>query len=308
MEKGKEWFVRTEDGCEYGPADETTLVRWARDGRIGPTSSLSCDRLSWMPAFQMDALEMKWLVEVEPGKVFGPFNRQVAIWIFKNGSAPATSRVYRLHECSVEQDPPLPEKVIEKEVIKEVRVEVPVEKVVEKEVVKEVRVEVPVEKVVEKEVVKEVRVEVPVEKVVEKEVVKEVRVEVPVEKIVEKEVIKEVRVEVPVEKVVEKEVVKEVRVEVPVEKVVEKEVIKEVRVEVPVERVVERVVEVMPPARNELMVRQSQHLVAKMLPAKTSKGLFANVGRDRLSSLEAALRKELAAVGNKRFAKFFGGK
>ena len=236
MEKGKEWFVRTEDGCEYGPADETTLVRWARDGRIGPTSSLSCDRLSWMPAFQMDALEMKWLVEVEPGKVFGPFNRQVAIWIFKNGSAPATSRVYRLHECSVEQDPPLPEKVVEKEVIKEVRVEV------------------------------------------------------------------------PVEKVVEKEVVKEVRVEVPVEKVVEKEVIKEVRVEVPVERVVERVVEVMPPARNELMVRQPQHLVAKMLPAKTSKGLFANVGRDRLSSLEAALRKELAAVGNKRFAKFFGGK
>ena len=145
MEKGKEWFVRTEDGCEYGPADEATLVRWARDGRIGPTSSLSCDRLSWMPAFQMDALEMKWLIEVEPGKVFGPFNRQVAIWIFKNGSAPATSRVYRLHECSVEQDPPLPEKVIEKEVVKEVRVEVPVEKVVEKEVIKEVRVEVPVE-------------------------------------------------------------------------------------------------------------------------------------------------------------------
>lgn len=218
MEKGKEWFVRTEDGREYGPADETTLVRWARDGRIGPTSSLSCDRLSWMPAFQMDALEMKWLIEVEPGKVFGPFNRQVAIWIFKNGSAPATSRVYRLHECSVEQDPPLPEKVVEKVVVKEVRVEVPVEKIVEKVVVKEVRVEVPVE------------------------------------------------------------------------------------------RVVEKIVEVMPPARNALMVRQPQHPVAKMLPAKTSKGLFANVGRDRLSALEAALRKELAAVGNRRFARFFGGK
>ena len=59
-------------------------------------------------------------------------------------------------------------------------------------------------KVVEKEVIKEVRVEVPVEKVVEKEVIKEVPVEVikEVEKIitknvpVEKEVIKEVPVEV----------------------------------------------------------------------------------------------------------------
>ena len=67
---------------------------------------------------------------------------------------------------------------------------------------------VEVEKIVEKEVIKEVRVEVPVEveKIVEKEVIKEVRVEVPVEveKIVEKEVIKEVRVEVPVEKIVER--------------------------------------------------------------------------------------------------------
>lgn len=54
----------------------------------------------------------------------------------------------------------------------------------EKEVVKEVVKEVPVEKEVVKEVVKEV----PVEKVVEKEVVKEVEVE----KVVEKEVIKEV--------------------------------------------------------------------------------------------------------------------
>ncbi|MDE6471536.1 MAG: hypothetical protein K2L52_00735, partial [Clostridia bacterium] len=64
--------------------------------------------------------------------------------------------------------PQVVEKVIEKEV--------PVEKIVEKEIVKEVPVEV--EKIVEKEV----RVEVPVEveKIVEKEVVKEVKVEVPI--------------------------------------------------------------------------------------------------------------------------------
>ena len=132
--------------------------------------------------------------------------------------------------------------VVEKEVVKEV----PVEVVVEKEVVKEVMV--PGETVVvEKEVVKEV----PVEVVVEKEVVKEVEVEVVVEKEVVKEVPKEVVVtkevvkEVPVEVVVEKEVVKEV----PVDRVVEKEVVKVERVEV------EKVVEVEVPATVEKVLR-----------------------------------------------------
>ena len=117
----------------------------------------------------------------------------------------------------------------EKEVVKEV----PVEVVVEREVVREVQVpgqtivvteqvikEVPVEVVVEREVVKEVMV--PGETVVvEREVVKEVMV--PGETVVvEKEVV--VVREVEVEKIVEKEVVRVERVEVEVEKVVEVEV------------------------------------------------------------------------------------
>ena len=94
-------------------------------------------------------------------------------------------------------------KVVEKEVIKEVPVEVIVEKIVEKKV--------PVEVIVEKEVevIKEVPVEV--EKIVEKIV--EVEKEVPVEVIVEKEVIKEVPVEVIVEKIVEKKVVEKEQLE-----------------------------------------------------------------------------------------------
>jgi len=83
-------------------------------------------------------------------------------------------------------------------------VEVPVERIVEKQVAKEVVKEVPVEVIVEKEVIKEVPVEKEVVKIVEKEVVAIVEKEVPVEKIVEKEVIKEVVVEkiVEVEKAV----------------------------------------------------------------------------------------------------------
>lgn len=92
------------------------------------------------------------------------------------------------------------EKIIEKEVVVEKRVEIPVEIIKEVVKVEYVEVEKPVEKIVE--VVKEIPVEKTIEKLVE--VVKEV----PVEKIVE--VVKEV----PVEKIVE--VVKEI----PVEKIV----------------------------------------------------------------------------------------
>ena len=106
------------------------------------------------------------------------------------------------------------EKQVEKEVIVEKRVEIPIEVIKEVIKIEYVEVEKPVEKIVEivKEVPVEVIKEIPVERIVEKiiEVIKEVPVERVVEKIVE--VIKEV----PVEKVVIKDVIKEV----PVEKVV----------------------------------------------------------------------------------------
>ena len=96
------------------------------------------------------------------------------------------------------------EKQVEKEVIVEKRVEVPIEVIREVVKIEYVEVEKPIEKIVYKEIIKEV----PVEKVVE--IIKEVPVERVVEKVVE--IIKEI----PVEKVVIKDVIKEV----PVEKVV----------------------------------------------------------------------------------------
>ena len=149
MANEKSWYVRAEDGKVYGPADIQSLVKWAADGRVEPTSFVSQDRKSWRPAQTMPELEMKWLVETEPGKVFGPFNRAVVIGLFKDDGVAKTAKAYRLHEFAVDEDPPPVEKIVEKEVIKEVRVEIPVE------------VEKIVEKIVEKEVVKEVRVEVP---------------------------------------------------------------------------------------------------------------------------------------------------
>ena len=148
MDDGNSWYVRMEDGKVYGPADLTALVEWSKDGRIEPTSFVSQDRKSWQPAQTKPELEMKWLIEVEPGKVFGPFHRAVVIGLFRSGGVGETAKAYRLHEFAIDEDPPPVEKIVE----------VPVEKIVEKEVIKEVRVEVPVEKIVE----------VPVEKIVEK--------------------------------------------------------------------------------------------------------------------------------------------
>ena len=145
----RKWYVRTEDGKVYGPADVTSLSLWAQDGRIEPAAFVSQDRKSWVPAQLMPELEMKWLVEVEPGKVFGPFNRAVVIRLSREGELPPEAKIYRLHEFAITEDTPPVEKIVEK--IVEKRVEVPVEKIVEKivEVEPPPRTEIVVAEVVE---------------------------------------------------------------------------------------------------------------------------------------------------------------
>ena len=152
MNERESWYVKGSDGQVYGPADMASLVVWASEGRIEPNGFVSRDRRSWILAPRLPELEMHWVVETEPGKYYGPFNRQVVNRLAANGSIPQGAFVYRRHLLPVDRDPD------------PVRVEVPVEveKVVERVVEK--RVEVPVEKVVEKvvekpvEIVKEVNV------------------------------------------------------------------------------------------------------------------------------------------------------
>lgn len=130
------------------------------------------------------------------------------------------------------------QKQVEKEVIVEKRVEIPVEVIKEVVKIEYVEVEKPVEKIVE--VVKEVPSppqEIEVIKYVDREIIKEVKVEVPVEKIVyiydkkEEEVVPNLDniCDKPEPVIIEKIV--EVPVEVIKEVIVEKEVIKEVIVE-----------------------------------------------------------------------------
>ena len=334
MKNAREWYVKTADGNVYGPADVASLVKWAEDGRIDYSVSISKARVSWSPAHLMLELAMDWLVEVEPGRVLGPYNRRYLIASHREGAFPPETRIYRRHEFAVDVDPTprVMEKVVEK--IVEKKVEVPVEKIVEKRVevpvekIVEKRVEVPVDRIVEKIVEKKVEVpvekivvkEVPVEKVVEKIVEK--CVEVPVDRTVEK--IVEKRVEVPVEKIVVKKVpvekivekIVEKRVEVPVEKIVVKEVpvekIVEKIVEVPVEKIVvkevpvEKIVEVERPVEAEVVEAEVVEPTDAAPPPRKG-GIFGGADRSRLVALEEAARRELAAAGRGHFG-FFGRK
>ena len=119
MAENEYWYVRSAEGSVYGPADRATLAQWAREGRIEPTGYVSRDRKEWLPAQMMPELEMKWIVEAEPGKFFGPFNREVVIRLAAAGQIPLGANVYSRYECAVDQDPPPVERVVEGEKIVE---------------------------------------------------------------------------------------------------------------------------------------------------------------------------------------------
>ena len=182
------WYLRTQDET-FGPESRERLLEWARMGRIQPGQEISSDGETWLPATEVDFLDMRWSIDIGDGLPRGPFNKVAAQALLDSGRLPKGSKLVEVKpepsEEPSDEEPVAGEPIVEPEIETAAAPSV-VEKVVEK------RVEVPVEKIVERVV------EVPVEKIVEKVVEK--RVEVPVEKIVEK------RVEVPVEKIVEKRV------------------------------------------------------------------------------------------------------
>ena len=156
MNEIKEWYVRSEDGKVYGPASMDSLVVWATEGRVEPAGFVSKDRLSWTPAQLVPELKMDWLVEIEPGKIFGPYNRAYVSKLTEAAAVPKEAKLYRAHPYAIDEDPPPVEKIVEKVVEK--RVEVPVEKIVEKVI----EIEPPARKtIVDPEVLDPVAVEPP---------------------------------------------------------------------------------------------------------------------------------------------------
>lgn len=92
MQDAESWFVKNEDGKVFGPIDLTTLVGWARDGRIAPTAQVSSDRAAWVLASAKPELDMTWLAEVAPRQFYGPVPAAVLDDLVKAGSLAATAR------------------------------------------------------------------------------------------------------------------------------------------------------------------------------------------------------------------------
>ena len=95
--------MKTDDGNVYGPADLEKLMQWAKDGRIEPTSFLSEDREKWTPAPLMRELDMKWIVETEFGRLFGPFHHDVVSRLINEKRVPPTVRIFRLYDGEQER-------------------------------------------------------------------------------------------------------------------------------------------------------------------------------------------------------------
>ena len=166
------WFLRTQDET-FGPETEEKLVEWARMGRIQPGQEISEDNITWRRVEDVPFLDMRFSIDLGDGNPRGPFNKAAAEALLASGRLPPTASLVEVREPFPEPEAapteePEPEPFSEPEQVPAPEPAQP--RVIEKVVVKEVRVEVPVEKTV----VKEVRVEVPVE--VEKIVVDETRV------------------------------------------------------------------------------------------------------------------------------------
>lgn len=106
-EKGNvsvEYYVRAADDKVFGPIGMETLIEWAKDSRIDPTSAVSSDQKSWIPAPLMPELEMTCLVETDPGTFYGPFNRAVVNGLIEAGTITKAARLYELDTGKADSD------------------------------------------------------------------------------------------------------------------------------------------------------------------------------------------------------------
>lgn len=71
---GEQWYLQSEDGGIFGPADTETLHEWAEQGRISPGYQLSADQETWTPVEELPDLKMQWMVELDDGTLYGPIN------------------------------------------------------------------------------------------------------------------------------------------------------------------------------------------------------------------------------------------
>ncbi|MCE9616646.1 MAG: hypothetical protein K8T26_20420 [Lentisphaerae bacterium] len=96
-----QWYLRLDDGSVMGPTDQDEIYEWACDCRIGPAHMLSRDRLAWMPAREVVALRMEWMVDLVDGSCFGPLNIFAVQHLLGDGSVRPESRLVNTRSGTV---------------------------------------------------------------------------------------------------------------------------------------------------------------------------------------------------------------
>ena len=73
MQQKKSWYVRKQDGAEFGPVTLKDLLRWSAQCRLVAGNAVSADREEWVPVETLPELEMHWIAHRSDGKEYGPF-------------------------------------------------------------------------------------------------------------------------------------------------------------------------------------------------------------------------------------------
>lgn len=67
------WRVKKlPDGVIYGPVDEATLKEWAGAAQISPEDLIDTSDENWVPAPQIEFLNMIWVVKLHGEEIYGP--------------------------------------------------------------------------------------------------------------------------------------------------------------------------------------------------------------------------------------------
>ena len=73
MDDSPKWFLMKQaDGTVFGPMPLSQLCQWALDACISPLDKVSSDETTWVKAPMIPELQMDYLLEVEPGSLYGP--------------------------------------------------------------------------------------------------------------------------------------------------------------------------------------------------------------------------------------------
>ena len=80
-----EWYLRLDDNSIYGPVPLSDIKGWAAECRLGPDHEVSTDKKKWIPARNIHALQMEWMITLVDGTEYGPINKLALQYLLNDG-------------------------------------------------------------------------------------------------------------------------------------------------------------------------------------------------------------------------------